>query len=417
MDKMNIEYVSPALLAPYENNPRKNDKAVPKIVESIEHFGFRIPILALRDGTVLDGHLRLKGAQKLNMQEVPVIWADGMTEAQVKQFRILVNQSVSWADWDEEKLMAELTALADMGADLGLTGFDPAEIDRLMAEARKLAGEAEADPDDVPELDGEAAEGRVKRGDVWALGDHVLMCGDSTDYTDMITLMDAEKADLWLTDPPYNVALGNGGSVDEARKRHRRTDGLVIMNDSMPDEDFFRFLLSTYDTAFAVLKPGASFYIWHADNEGYNFRRALREAGQELRQTLVWVKSVITLGRQDYQWKHEPCLYGWAAGASHRWFSDRTQSTVLEFDKPSRNELHPTMKPVELFEYLIQNSTERGDIVLDSFGGSGTTVIACERTGRRARVMELDERYAAVIVARWEKFTGRTAELLTRLDE
>lgn len=406
MDKMNIEYVSPALLAPYENNPRKNDKAVPKIVESIEHFGFRIPILALRDGTVLDGHLRLKGAQKLNMQEVPVIWADGMTEAQVKQFRILVNQSVSWADWDEEKLMAELTALADMGADLGLTGFDSAEIDRLMAEARKLAGEVEADPDDVPELDGEAAEGRVKHGDVWELGDHVLMCGDSTDYVDMSTLMNGDLADLWLTDPPYNVAYEG-----------KTKDALTIENDAMDDGKFRAFLVDAYTNADAVMHDGAAFYIWHADSEGYNFRGACRDVGWKVRQCLVWVKQHFVMGRQDYQWKHEPCLYGWKEGAAHAWNSDRSQTTVLEFDRPARNEEHPTMKPVDLFEYLIQNSTERGDLVLDSFGGSGTTVIACERTGRRARVMELDERYAAVIVARWEKFTGRTAELLTRLDE
>ncbi|MBQ3171674.1 MAG: DNA modification methylase, partial [Mailhella sp.] len=206
MDKMKIEYVRPAELRPYGNNPRKNDKAVPRMVESIREFGFRIPVLALRDGTVLDGHLRLKGALKMGLEEVPVIWADGMTDAQVKQFRILVNQSVSWADWDEEKLMAELAALAEMGADLSLTGFDSAEIDRLLAEARKVAGELEADPDDVPALSGDDAEALVRPGDVWELGEHRLCCGDSTSTDDMAALMADVSADLWLTDPPYNVA-------------------------------------------------------------------------------------------------------------------------------------------------------------------------------------------------------------------
>ncbi|MBQ4615579.1 MAG: DNA modification methylase [Mailhella sp.] len=406
MDKMKIEYVRPAELRPYGNNPRKNDKAVPRMVESIREFGFRIPVLALRDGTVLDGHLRLKGALKMGLEEVPVIWADGMTDAQVKQFRILVNQSVSWADWDEEKLMAELAALAEMGADLSLTGFDSAEIDRLLAEARKVAGELEADPDDVPALSGDDAEALVRPGDVWELGEHRLCCGDSTSTDDMAALMADVSADLWLTDPPYNVAYEG-----------KTKDALTIENDAMDDGRFREFLVSACVVANEVMKPGATFYIWHADSEGYNFRGACRDAGWLVRQCLVWVKQHFVMGRQDYQWKHEPCLYGWKGGASHTWHSDRSQTTVLEFDRPARNPDHPTMKPVELFEYLIQNSTKHGDVVLDSFGGSGTTVIACERTGRRARVMELDPRYAAVIVRRWEQFTGREAVLLTRLDE
>lgn len=406
MDRMSIEYVSPALLVPYGNNPRRNDKAVPRIVASIEEFGFRIPILALRDGTVLDGHLRLKGALKLGLEDVPVIWADGMTDAQVKQFRILVNQSVSWADWDEEKLMAELTVLADMGADLSMTGFDSAEIDRLLAEARKAAGEAEADPDDVPALPDEAAEALVRRGDVWTLGEHRLMCGDATSTEDMAALMADVSADMWLTDPPYNVAYEG-----------KTKDALTIENDAMDDGLFREFLTAACVVANEVMRPGAVFYIWHADSEGYNFRGACRDAGWLVRQCIVWAKQHFVMGRQDYQWKHEPCLYGWKAGAAHQWNSDRSQTTVLEFDRPARNAEHPTMKPVELFEYLIGNSTKHGDVVLDSFGGSGTAVIACERTGRRARVMELDPRYAAVIVRRWEQFSGCKAELTTRLNE
>ena len=212
-----------------------------------------------------------------------------------------------------------------------------------------------------------------------------------------------------MTDPPYNVALGMGGSVDEARKRHRRTDGLVIMNDKMENDKFRQFLIDVYTAASENLKPGAAFYIWHADSERYNFEGAAIDIGWEIRQTLIWNKNSITLGRQDYQWKHEPCLYGWKSGASHVWYSDRKQSTVINFDRPTRSTLHPTMKPVGLFDYQIKNSTKSGDIVLDLFGGSGTTIMACEQNDRNAYVMELDPRYADVIIKRWEEFTGEKA--------
>ena len=216
-------------------------------------------------------------------------------------------------------------------------------------------------------------------------------------------------ADMLLTDPPYNVALGMGGSVDEARKRHRRTDGLVIMNDKMEDEDFYNFLLSFYTVALAHMKQGASFYVWHADNEGLNFRKALKDAGAILRQTLIWNKNAITLGRQDYQWKHEPCLYGWKDGASHSWYSDRKQSTVLEFNKPVKSKLHPTMKPIELLAYQIRCSSKEADSVLDCFGGSGSTLIACEQLNRKCYMVELDPHYCDVIISRWENFTGKAA--------
>lgn len=216
--------------------------------------------------------------------------------------------------------------------------------------------------------------------------------------------------DLWLTDPPYNVALGYEGSASEARQRHRRTDGKVIMNDKMEDSDFRTFLYLAYKAAFDIMKEGAAFYIWHADNESYNFRGALRDVGVKLRQTLIWNKNAITLGRQDYQWKHEPCLYGWKEGEGHKWCSDRCQPTVMDFSKPSRSEEHPTMKPIPLFAYQIQNSTKEGDSVLDSFGGSGTTLIACEQLSRKAFLMELDPHYCDVIIARWEKLTGKKAE-------
>ena len=229
---------------------------------------------------------------------------------------------------------------------------------------------------------------------------HRLMCGDSTSGDDVQRLADGAPVSMWLTDPPYNVAY-EGDTKDK----------LTIINDSMGDSQFREFLRSAYVAADSVMKPGGVFYVWHADSEGYNFRGAAKDAGWTVRQRLIWAKSSLVLGRQDYQWKHEPCLYGWKDGAAHLWASDRTQTTVLEFDKPSRNGEHPTMKPVALFEYQMLNNTKPGDVVMDSFGGSGTTLIAAEKNGRVARVMELDPKYCDVIVKRWSAFTGQTAIL------
>ena len=388
----------------YDNNPRKNDAVVDQMVESIQHFGFRLPILVKRDGEVVDGHLRLKGALKLGMPEVPVLYADGMSEDDIRAFRILVNRSVNWAKWDDEKLAEEIAALVARSYEIALTGFDSAELDKLLKQNEKAA--KKGDPEDCPELPKNEAEIRVQRGDIWALGTHRLMCGDSTSVEDMAALMDGERADLWLTDPPYNVAYEG-----------KTKDALKIENDAMKDDDFRAFLVAAYGAANSVMRPGAVFYIWHADSEGYNFRGAARDVGWQVRQCIVWAKQHFVMGRQDYQWKHEPCLYGWKDGAAHKWNNDRSQTTVLEFDRPARNAEHPTMKPVALFEYQIGNSSRHGEIVLDSFGGSGTTVMACERMGRRARVMELDTKYAEVILKRWEKFTNCDAELVFRRDK
>lgn len=225
--------------------------------------------------------------------------------------------------------------------------------------------------------------------------------------------MGGVQIDLYLTDPPYNVALGMSGSNDEARKRHRRTDGLVIMNDKMENDEFRKFLTDVFSNAKKVMKAGAAFYIWHADNEGYNFRGALIDSGFKLRQTLIWKKQSITLGRQDYQWIHEPCLYGWNDG-THVFYGDRKQSTVLSYDRPTKSDIHPTMKPIPLFDYQIKMSTKEGDLVLDTFNGSGTTIMACEQNGRCARCMELDPRYVDAAINRWEQFTGQKAVLLER---
>ena len=237
-------------------------------------------------------------------------------------------------------------------------------------------------------------------GDVWLLGKHRVMCGDSTSIDAVEKLMAGGGADMLLTDPPYNVEYTG-----------KTKDALKIQNDSMGDDDFRQFLRDAFVSADSVMKSGSVFYIWHADSEGYNFRGATHDAGWKVRQCLIWKKQTLVMGRQDYHWKHEPCLYGWKEGAGHLWAADRKQTTILEFDRPSRSGEHPTMKPVALFEYQMLNNTKGGDIVLDLFGGSGTTIIAAEKNGRYGYLMELDPKYCDVIVQRWQEFTGQTATL------
>lgn len=395
----NMQEVRIDLLRPYENNAKIHGRdQIEKLKKSIEEFGFLNPCLIDRDYNLIAGHGRVMAARELGFETVPCVFLEGLTEAQRRAYILADNRLSELGEWDMDIVVDELRDLSNMDFDISITGF-----------------ELEDDEPDVYEDEGfdeTRAEPRAKRGDIYQLGDHRLMCGDATSSADVQMLMGGARADLFLTDPPYNVALGMGGSVDDARKRHRRTDGLVIMNDQMEDDEFREFLRLAFSAAGGVLCAGSAFYIWHADNESYNFRGALADAGLTLRQTLIWNKNSITLGRQDYQWKHEPCLYGWADGAAHKWYSDRKQSTVLDYDKPQRSEEHPTMKPVPLFAYLITNSTKKGDTVLDTFAGSGTTVVACEETGRRAYCMELDPHYCDVIITRWEEFTGKKAVLL-----
>lgn len=308
----------------------------------------------------------------------------GLTEEQKRKYRLLDNKTAEFADWDLDLLAEELDGLDFDGFDFG---FD---LDDELPSA--------TDDDYEPEP---PAEPKAKRGDIYQLGRHRLMCGDSTSQEDVNKLMDGQKADLLLTDPPYNVDYTG-----------KTADALKIENDSMGDETFRQFLIEAFSCADNAMRPGAVFYIWHADSEGYNFRGACHEVGWAVRQCLVWAKNSMVLGRQDYQWKHEPCLYGWKDGAGHSWYSDRKQTTVLEFDRPTRSIEHPTMKPIPLFDYQIRNSTKAGDIVLDLFGGSGTTIIACEQNGRIGYTMELDPRYVDVIIDRWETLTGETAVLL-----
>jgi site-specific DNA-methyltransferase (adenine-specific) len=394
-------------LIPYVKNSRTHsDEQVAQIAASIKEFGWTNPILIDGDNGIIAGHGRLMAARKLGHTEVPTIELKDLTETQKKAYIIADNRLALNAGWDNEMLTIELNDLLADGFALDILGFDPKEIAALL-EPEVVEGLTDEDAvPDVPE------EPKTRLGDIYQLGKHRLMCGDSCSLTDMEKLCDGQLVDMWLTDPPYNVAVQGGNHANPERK-----NGLKILNDKMPDEEFRQFLRDAYVTADLVMKPGAVFYIWHADSEGYNFRGAAKDAGWPVRQCLIWKKSSIVMGRQDYHWKHEPCLYGWKEGAGHLWATDRKQTTILEFDRPSRNGEHPTMKPVALFEYQMLNNTKGGDIVLDSFGGSGTTLLAAEKHGRYARLMELDPKYCDVIVKRWEDFTGKKATLLTEVTE
>jgi len=393
---MEIKEVEVTALIPYAKNSRTHDDAqVAQIAASIKEFGWTNPILIDGDKGIIAGHGRLMAARKLKMDKVPVIELSGMTDAQKKAYVIADNRLALNAGWDNAMLTIELKDLEDEGFDLSLTGFDDAELDALLNPIEETEGltDENAVPD-VPE------EPKTKLGDIYILGNHRLMCGDSTSIDAVEKLMNGQLADQLVTDPPYNIAY-EGGS----KKREQ------IKNDEMADEEFRQFLKDVYIAANAVMKAGAVFYIWHADTEGYNFRGAARDMGWKVRQTLIWNKDNSAFGRSDYHWKHEPCLYGWKEGAAHLWAADRKQTTVIECKRPSKSDLHPTMKPVELMEYQILNNTKGSDIVLDLFGGSGSTMIAAEKIGRKSCLMELDPKYCDVIVKRWEDFTGKKAIL------
>lgn len=386
---MQIQEILLADLREYENNPRNNDSAVQAVAESIKEFGFKVPIVIDSDNVIVAGHSRLKAARLLGLDKVPCIIADDLTPEQIKAFRLADNKTGELAEWDFSALEIELAELSEMDIDFDMSdfGFDLSELEETQ----------EVVEDEAPEVDEEAAP-ICKLGDIWQLGTHRLMCGDSTDAADVENLMNGENADLLVTDPPYNVAY-EGATKDK----------LTIQNDDMSDSEFHEFLQAAFENANSVMREGATFYIWHADSEGFNFRSACKTTGWKIRQCLIWVKNSIVLGRQDYQWKHEPCLYGWKDGAAHYFIDDRTQSTVWEFNKPLRNGEHPTMKPVELIAKAVNNSSRRDNNVLDLFGGSGSTLIACEQLGRRCFTMELDPKYCDVIIKRWEDFTGEKA--------
>ena len=384
-DSMDIVKMRMEDIHPYQNNPRKNNQAVEAVAESIRQCGYVAPIIVDEDNVILAGHTRYKALKKLGYKTADVLIKSGMTEEQKKKYRLLDNKTGELAQWDYDLLAGELDGLdfGDLDLDWGIELEVPKEVQ-------------EDDYDIVP-----PEEPKAKMGDIYQLGRHRLMCGDSTKKEDVETLVNGTKVDMLLTDPPYGVDYTG-----------KTKDALKIDNDNRGDEEFIDFLTKAFTAADTIMKPGAVFYVWHADLKSYVFRMACRTVGWEVRQVLIWVKNSMVLGRQDYQWKHEPCLYGWKDGAGHLWASDRKQTTVLEFDRPTRNAEHPTMKPVVLFDYQMKNNTKGGDAVLDLFAGSGTTLIAAEQNGRVAYCMEYDPKYVDVIIDRWEKFTGEKAVLL-----
>jgi len=393
MKSQTIEAIPINDLVPYARNSRTHsDAQVAQIAASIKEFGFTNPVLIDADGGIIAGHGRVLAARVLKLDSVPCIRLSHLTETQKRAYVIADNKLALNAGWDEDMLRIELEELGEIGFDLDLTGFDADELEALMPVE---VPEGLTDEDAVPEV---PAEPVSKLGDVWVLGKHRVMCGDSTSIDAVERLMAGQLADQLITDPPYNVAYE--GKTKKA---------LTIQNDEMGSEDFRQFLRDAFSAANAVMKPGAVFYVWFADVETHNFTGALQDVEWPLRQMLIWKKQTLVMGRKDYHFKHEPCLYGWKPGAGHLWASDRKQTTILEFDRPSRNAEHPTMKPVELIQYQVENNTKGSDVVLDLFGGGGSTLIACEKTNRQARLMELDPKYCDVIVKRWQEFTGKQA--------
>lgn len=380
-------------LTPYGRNPRKNDHVIEQMAGAIQEFGFRIPIIAKSTGEVVDGHLRLKAALHLGLETVPVVLADDLTPMQIKAFRILANRSATWADWDEDLLRLELEELQLDDFDLSLTGFDDDEIAELLA-GEETTTEGNTDEDAAPDVPVTPVS---KPGDVWIMGQHRLLCGDSTDAASYDSLLGNERVAMIFQDPPYNVDYANTAK-DKLRGTNR-----PILNDNLGD-GFQDFLLAAFKPALA--RCNGAVYVAMSSSELDTLQSAFRAAGGKWSTFIIWAKNTFTLGRSDYQRQYEPILYGWPEGATRHWCGDRDQGDVWHFNKPRVNDLHPTMKPVELVERAIRNSSRPGDVVLDPFGGSGTTLIAAEKSGRQARLIELDPKYVDVIVRRWQEYAG-----------
>ena len=394
---MNIQKISIEKLKPAEYNPRKDlkpeDEEYQKIKKSLVEFGYVAPVIVNADMTVIGGHQRLKVLKELGYTEIECNIVD-LDKDKEKALNIALNKITG--EWDNTKLEELLAELKEADIDMDMTGFSFDEVDNML---KDITGSKE-DDFDVDQALNEIEEPTSKPGDVWILGKHRLMCGNSTQKEDVMRLMNKQEADMLLTDPPYNVDYV--GKTSEALK---------IENDNMNETEFYNFLIDAFRNMFESVKYGGSIYVFHADTEGLNFRNAFKAVGFKLAQCLVWVKNTFVMGRQDYQWRHEPILYGWKEGAGHYFVDNRKQSTVLEFDKPSRNAEHPTMKPIDLLVYLIKNSSKENDIILDLFGGSGSTLIAAEQIQRTCYTMELDPKYCDVIIKRWENLTGQKAIL------
>jgi DNA modification methylase len=393
-----IEWRDPETLTPYSNNAKTHPtEQIDKIAASIASFGFDQPIVVDGDGVIIKGHGRRQASLRLGLDKVPVLVRDDLSVAEIKAARLADNRTAQ-SPWDEDLLRVELGALLEQDFDLGLTGFDLEEIDELLA-----AAEAEqtglAEDDDVPEAPEEPIS---KPGDLWILGNHRLLCGDATVLTDVEKVLGGQLADLTWTDPPYNVDYANSPK-DKLRGKHR-----PILNDAL-GAGFEAFLFDACVNILSVTKGAV--YICMSSSELHTLQKAFAAAGGKWSTFIIWAKNTFTLGRADYQRQYEPILYGWKDGTDHYWCGARDQGDVWFVDKPVKNDLHPTMKPVALVERAIRNSSKTRDIVLDPFGGSGSTLIACEKAGRQARLIELDPKYVDVIVARWQDWTDATAVL------
>lgn len=384
-----MKLISIDKLVPYVNNARTHSaEQIIKLRSSLREFGFVNPIIIDRDFNVIAGHGRLMAAKEEGINEVPCVFANFLTDAQKKAYILADNRMAMDAGWDEELLKIEMEELQNLGYDLGYTGFDEKELADLFG-----IDDKEVKDDDFDLTTALEKASFVERGDVWFVGKHKLMCGDATSSEDVAKLMEDKKANLILTDPPYNVAF-------------KSSDGLTIQNDSMKNNDFYEFLFSSFKNMAEHLENGGAAYIFHADTEGLNFRKAFIDAGFHLAGCCIWVKDSLVLGRSDYQWQHEPVLYGFMQNGKHPWYSDRKQTTIWNFDKPKKNSNHPTSKPLDLLAYPINNSTQVNAIVIDTFGGSGSTLMACEQMNRICYTMELDEKYASVILRRYVEDTN-----------
>lgn len=392
-----MKLISVDELIPYANNTKTHSlEQINKLRGSLREFGFVNPVIIDADNGVLAGHARLEAAKAEGIREVPCVLADHLTEAQRKAYVIADNRYAEDAGWDEELLRAEIESLEDMGFNLAFTGFDESEIADLFADDNP--GE-EDDYDVDAELEKTVFS---KAGDIWTLGRHRLICGDSTKPETYDALMQGKKANLVVTDPPYNVDYqGSAGK---------------IKNDNMDGDKFYTFLFDAFTQMHAVMADDASIYVFHADTEGLNFRKAFSDAGFYLSGCCIWKKPSLVLGRSPYQWQHEPCLFGWKKEGKHQWYSNRKQTTIWEFEKSKRNGEHPTMKPIPLLCYPITNSSMSNTLVLDPFGGSGSTLIACEQTDRSCYMVELDEKYCDVIIRRYIEQVGSDADVTVQRD-
>ena len=387
-----MQLVPLSKLVPYINNARTHSpEQITKLRSSLREFGFVNPVIIDRDYGIIAGHGRVMAAKEEGIEEVPCVFVDYLTEAQKKAYIIADNRFAQDAGWDEELLRIEIEALQGMDFDVGLTGFNDDEI----ADLFDANGKSEAEDDDFDLSAALEKASFVQRGDIWTVGRHRLMCGDATSTEDVAALMDDKKANLIVTDPPYNVDF-------------KSSNGLSIKNDKLENDKFYKFLLAAFHNMAANLEKGGAAYVFHADTEGLNFRRAFIDAGFHLAGCCIWVKNSLVLGRSDYQWQHEPVLYGFLQNGKHYWSKNagRSQTTIWNFDKPKKNKNHPTSKPLDLLAYPIGNSSRENSIVIDTFGGSGSTMMACEQTNRICYTMELDEKYASVILRRFVENGG-----------